>query len=36
MNAKSQYHLKLVDVTDTTVVPTYYGHDSRVYSRDPL
>jgi len=26
----------LVDVTDTTVVPAYYGHDRRVYSTDPL
>jgi len=23
-----------VDVTDTTVVPAYYGHDRRVYSTD--
>jgi len=28
--------LKLVDVTDTTVVPAYYGHNRRVYSTDPL
>ena len=26
----------LADVTDTTVVPPYYGHDRRVYSTDPL
>jgi len=26
----------MVDVTDTTVVPAYYGHDRRVYSTDPL
>ena len=26
----------VVDVTDTTVVPAYYGHDRRVYSTDPL
>jgi len=26
----------LVDVTDTTVVPAYYGHDRRVYSTGPL
>ena len=25
-----------VDVTDTTVVPAYYGHDRRVYSTYPL
>jgi len=25
-----------VDVTDTTVVPAYYGHDCCVYSTDPL
>jgi len=28
--------LKLVDVTDTTVVPANYGHDRRVYFTDPL
>jgi len=26
----------MVDVTDTTVVPAYYGHDCRVYSTDAL
>jgi len=26
----------MVDATDTTVVPAYYGYDCRVYSTDPL
>jgi len=26
----------LVDVTNTTVVPAYYGHYRRVYSTNPL
>jgi len=26
----------MVDVTDTTVVPAYHGHDRRVYSANPL
>jgi len=32
------YHcyIIMVDVTDTTVVPAYYGHDRRVYSTNPL
>ena len=29
-------HMLKVDVTDTTVVPAYYGHDRRVYSTNPL
>jgi len=26
----------MVDVTDTTVMPPYYGHNRHVYSTDPL
>jgi len=33
---KNCVHIIKVDVTDTTVVPAYYGHDRRVYSTDPL
>jgi len=35
-HAPSTLVLILVDVTDTKVVPAYYGHDRRVYSTDPL
>ena len=36
-NGSMWFHVKIkVDVTDTTVVPAYYGHDRRVYSTDPL
>jgi len=45
-NSKFEIHISTIDTTvvyttvvyatDTTVVPAYYGHDRRVYSRNPL
>ena len=29
-------YMTVVYLTDTTVVPAYYGHDCRVYATDPL